>query len=160
MRSLLIVAALGISIAACSVGSTNEAPSTSIPSTATLPTMGPWSEPACPASTATAREIRGTANSGTQIWALIIGPFPPLRAGTQMKVIVRITGMGDAVFYADGPSGAQIRPDFPPQAHGGSSWDRPGDEWGTEFTFPSAGCWNMRVVRSTGRGSIPLTVSP
>ena len=160
MRSLLIVAAVAISIAGCSVRNTSVARNTPIPSTATLPIMGPWSEPACPASSATTREIQGTANSGTQIWALIIGRFPPLRAGTQAKVIIRITGVGDAVFYADGPSGAQIRPDFAPQAHGGSSWDRPGDEWGTEFTFPSAGCWNLRVVRSTGRGSIPLTVSP
>ena len=158
MRSLLIVAAVAFSLTGCSVRTTSEAPSTPTPSTVRLPIMGPWSEPACPASSATAREVQGTASSGTQIWGLILGPFP-LRAGTRTKVIIRITGTGDAVIYADGPSGAQIRSDGQ-QAHAGSSWDRPGDEWATGFTFPSAGCWNMRVVRSTGRGSIPLTVSP
>src|SRR5262249_23352875 len=157
MRSLLIGAAVAISFAGCSERNTGAPLNTPTPSTARLPIMGPWSKPACPASNATTREIQGTANSGTEIWALIIGPFPPLRAGTHTKVIIRITGTGEAVIYADGPSGAQIRPDLGPQARAGSSWDRPGDEWATFFTFPSAGCWNMRAVRSTGRGSIPLT---
>jgi hypothetical protein len=159
MRQLLIGAAVAISIAACSTESTTVVSGTPSPSAASSPTMGMWSEPACPASDEMAHEVQGTASSGITIWGLIFGPGPPFRAATHTKVILRMTGMGEPIIYADGPRGIQIRPDAGWQGHAGSSWDRPGDEWSTFLTFPSGGCWNIRVVRPIGRGSIPLTVS-
>lgn len=117
-----------------------------------------WSAPTCPAPTAT-REIKGTQSGKSELWALIDGPFPPVRSGVDMKVIVKVAGSGPMSTYADGPEQVQLLPDWGPQPHTGSSWNRPGDEWGSGFTFSEPGCWNIRVVRGTTRGSIPITVA-
>lgn len=123
----------------------------------TAPTMGNWSQPVCGTAGAAGGEVQGTASACGQIWGLILGPVP-VQAGTDTKVIVRMTGTGNPAVYADGPAGHQIAPDLGPKSHAGSSWSRPGDEWATFFTFPAAGCWNIRVVRATVHGSIPLRV--
>jgi hypothetical protein len=160
MRLLVVMAAVAFSLGGCTVSGTTEASKTPLPvaAGASSPPMGSWSEPICPDSIATPPEIRGTASSGIEIWSLVF-PSPAPRAGTDTKVIIRMTGSGEPLIYADGPLAVQIRPIRGPQGRLGSSWNRPGNEWGTFFTFPSAGCWNIRVVRATGRGSIPLSVS-
>ena len=117
-----------------------------------------WTAPTCSAPTAS-REVAGQATDGVELWGLIDAPFPPLRAGSDVKVIVKMTGSGPLTVYADGPGGRQLQPDWGPQPHGDSSWNRPGDEWGTGFTFGEPGCWAVRVIRPSGKGSIPLTVS-
>ena len=37
---------------------------------------------------------------------------------------------------ATGPGGRTLRPVWGPEPHSGSSYHRPGDEWGTGWTFP------------------------
>ncbi|MEW6404957.1 MAG: hypothetical protein AB1649_24440 [Chloroflexota bacterium] len=39
----------------------------------------------------------------------------------------------------------------------GSDWKRPGQEWGTEFIFPQAGCWRIFVSRWLVEADEPVT---
>ena len=48
---------------------------------------------------------------------------------------------------------------FGPEAYGGSSWVKPGDEWGTGFIFPEAGCWGVHAQRDDLVGDLYLLVS-
>src|ERR1700730_13450156 len=155
MRVWLIGVSCIATLSACAT--TSIAQSKPSPATATQPSPSGWSEPACSSSNVAGGEVRGTASTGVEIWGLILGPLP-LRVGTDTKVVIRMTGGGEPVIYSDGPSGLQVAPDQGPRVHAGSSWNRPGDEWGTFFTWPSAGCWNIRVLRSPGWGYIPLAV--
>src|SRR5215468_4952198 len=155
MRGLTIEMALIIGLVACT---TSVTPTERSHSSGKTPTVAPWFQPSCPSpSTAWGGEVRGRANSGLEVWGLILGPLP-LQAGRSTKVVIRMTGTGQPVIYADGPSRAQIGPDVGPESHTGSTWHRPGDEWGTFFTFTAAGCWNVRVLRMSSRGDIPIAI--
>lgn len=121
------------------------------------PAGRPWSQPACIAPAPVAGEVQGTAGGGHTIWGLILGPLP-VQPGSRTKVIVRMTGRGAPAVYADGPDGRRIAPDLGPEGRAGSSWNRPGDEWAAFFTFPTPGCWNIRVARAALLGTVPLRV--
>ena len=102
-------------------------------------------------------DIQGQA-TGATLWAL---PFAsvPFRTGHEVKIVWRMTGSGSPRFTATGPSGED--PDalqWGPEEHFGSSWMRPGDEWGTGFRFTDAGCWRITVRRDDGSGSIWVRV--
>ncbi len=47
-----------------------------------------------------------------------------------------------------------------PEAHGGSNYDRPGDEWGAGYLFTTAGCWHLHAQRTTGSADVWLEVAP
>jgi hypothetical protein len=87
------------------------------------------------------------------LWALY---FPTtdgatyVRARHEAKIVVRMTGSGDLTILAEGPAGATVKPVWGPEGHGGSTWTRPGDEWGTGWNFPTAGCWTVRATRADG----------
>lgn len=112
----------------------------------------PWQGPGGPP------ELRGTVTGG-ELWALLGGGQLPEPKGLQVKIIWRLTGNGDLHLSATGPTGPTIRPDWGPQAHGGSSWERPGDEWGAGFTFPVAGCWDIHAARDDIAGDVYLMAS-
>jgi hypothetical protein len=80
-------------------------------------------------------------------------------AGQQIKVVWRMTGEGDLSMMATGPGGKTLRPAWGPEPHGGSSYHRPGDEWGTGWTFPTGGCWTIQATRKTGTAKIGLRVA-
>jgi hypothetical protein len=42
--------------------------------------------------------------------------------------------------------------------HESSTWERPGQEWGTGFNFPEPGCWTITVAYGDTRGTIALKV--
>src|SRR5947209_12751927 len=86
-------------------------------------------------------EVQGTATNA-ELWALIqsTSGIPPV-AKTEVKIVWRMTGYYQFSIVALGPSGTRVSPSQGPDLHGGSNWNRPGDEWGTIFTFPVAGCW-------------------
>ncbi len=107
----------------------------------------PWQGPSGPP------ELRGTA-SGGELWALLDGGQFPEPKGLQLKIIWRMTGAGELHISASGPAGRIVQPDWGPQAHGGSNWERPGDEWGVGFTFPVAGCWDVHAVRDDTSGDV------
>jgi hypothetical protein len=105
----------------------------------------------------TSVELQGTGS----LWALLFareGEMPPV-AGTEIKIVWKIGGTGDLTITATGPGDATTTPVWGPTGHGGSSWERPGTEYGTGWNFPRAGCWTMRASRSDGtEGELALAV--
>ena len=103
-------------------------------------------------------EAQGTGVNA-QLWALIesTSGIPPV-AKTEVKIVWRMTGTGDFSIVASGPSDMKVSPSQGPAEHLGSNWNRPGDEWGTVFTFPSAGCWDLHATRGSASGDVWLKV--
>ena len=103
-------------------------------------------------------EVQGTATNA-ELWGLIMSTsgVPPL-ANTEVKIVWRMTGSGDFTIVALGPHGRKVPPSQGPTAHLGSNWNRPGDEWGTVFTFPVAGCWDLHATRDIAFGDVYLKV--
>lgn len=105
--------------------------------------------------TSSGLEIKATSRGGT-VWALLEGPAvtrtrpPTIVAGRPVKVIWRATGSGDLAVVAVDEEGLTLT--STPQAHTGSTWIRPGDEWGSGFTFPHGGCWELLATRGGTRG--------
>lgn len=91
------------------------------------------------------------------LWALFFSPT--VQTGKEIKVVWRMTGGGDLTMSASGPGGQTLRPAWGPEAHDGSSWNKPGDEWGTGWVFPKAGCWTFRANRKTGSGTLTIRVA-
>ena len=100
-------------------------------------------------------EAQGTA-SGAQLWALFFSGMP-VHSRQAIKITWRMTGVGDLHLAAVGPGGRRISPDWM-QAHGGSNWQRPGQEWGSGFTFPVSGCWDLHATRGASSGDVWLVV--
>src|SRR5262249_40779615 len=87
-------------------------------------------------------EAQGTVTSASstsaeteapQLWALFQPSVWPARADTYLKIVWRMTGSGNLSLVAIGPDGRRLAPHEGPTAHGGSNWDRPGNEWGSSF---------------------------
>lgn len=100
----------------------------------------------------TTGEVQASTDGGMEAWALVFrnweapnGAPLTLPARTQIKIVWRATGKGGASFNAIGPDDQTIQPDWGPDPHGGSNWDRPGLEWGSGWTFPTTGCWAMQL---------------
>ena len=94
--------------------------------------------------------------SDGEIWALLF--FETAHTNEDEKIVWRVTGEVDE-FQAEARSeeGTIITPIWA-EYHGGSNWQRPGQEWGTGFNFPTAGCWTITVVRGKTAGTISLEV--
>ncbi len=58
-----------------------------------------------------------------------------------------MTGTGLLNLVAIGPDGQHHRLAWGPDAHGSSSWHKPGDEWGAGYVFTAPGCWDLRAIR-------------
>jgi hypothetical protein len=134
-------------IAACLLAATGCSASTPIATPATQ-----TSGNSCPATLPHASEepslteVRGQSGSPVSLFGLIFTKYPiPVRNDT--KIVWRMTGGGLIHFVAIGPDGRHLAPNWGPEFHLSSTWDRPGDEWGTSFRFPTAGCWTIRVAR-------------
>jgi hypothetical protein len=101
-------------------------------------------------------EVRGVIAHG-QLWALLFNG-PPARTRTDLKIAIRMTGHGPLHVVARSPRGGTIHPIWGPEAHGGSNWTRPGDEWGTGWRLPTPGCWHLHATRNNVSGDIWLRV--
>lgn len=103
-------------------------------------------------------EIQADMKSDGEAWALLF--FETARTGEDEKIVWRITGESDE-FQAQAQSedGTIVEPIWM-EYHGGSNWQRPGQEWGTGFNFPTAGCWTITVSRDETIGMISLDVLP
>jgi hypothetical protein len=100
----------------------------------------------------------GIDSSRGSFWALFFTPVPP-SSGEDIKVVWRMTGSGVFAFMASDADGNTVAPDWGPTSHTSSSWTHRGDEVGTGFTFPHAGCWDIRVARSDVAGDLWLAVA-
>ena len=101
-------------------------------------------------------ETQGTA-MGVQLWALFFASMP-IHPKQEIKIVWKMTGSGSFHLSAHGPHGMPAQPTFGPEEHEGSNWNRPGDEWGSGFIFPVAGCWNLHATRGTASGDVWLMV--
>ncbi|HZD22507.1 MAG TPA: hypothetical protein VE569_03780 [Acidimicrobiia bacterium] len=100
-----------------------------------------WPEDSRPGGLA---EIRATS-SDIDVWGLL-WRTPPLPVDDEVKMVWRATGTGEFDIQAtQGASEAELT--FGPSLHHGSTFQRPGDEWGTAFIFPSPGCWEIEITR-------------
>ncbi len=149
-RPGVVLAALLLALAAGCSGDPDAA-------TTTAPSASPPTQQAC--SSPVNAEMRGTGS----LWALF---FPtaeqtaPVVAGKEQKIVWKIGGSGDFTVEATGPGGAEAKLAWGPTAHGGSTWQRPGSEYGTGFTFPTPGCWAFTARRASGEtGELWLTVA-
>lgn len=101
-------------------------------------------------------EVRAVAK-GAEVWALLFA-MVPFEHGRDVKIVWRMTGTGPLTVTAELPDGTRAKRTFGPEEHGGSTWQRPGDEWGTGFNFPKPGCWRLTATRTVGSGYIDLPV--
>lgn len=102
-------------------------------------------------------EVRGTGKDA-EVWGLLFAPGPPLAKGKEIKIVWRITGEGPLKVKATLADGTSAKLAWGPEMHGGSSWHRPGEEWGTGFVFPKRGCWKVELTRTQGSGYVWLSV--
>ncbi|MCW2749900.1 MAG: hypothetical protein JWR83_1010 [Aeromicrobium sp.] len=84
-------------------------------------------------------------------------PEQGLSVGTVIKFVWRMPGEGFAV-RAIGPDGTVRAPSWGPEEHGGSTFHRPGNEWGTGLKFTRPGCWEIRMSTDTSHASVWLNV--
>jgi len=158
--STLLSCLLGIILlAACSPSPTQSASSTKQSVDKSTATSAPGALHCQPPSPTTASatgqpEVRGTTRGQTELWALL---FQPLVAKKELKIVWRMTGKGDLQVVAQGPHGESVQPKWL-EAHNGSNWERPGDEWGTGFILSTSGCWNFHASRADTTGNIWLLV--
>ncbi len=114
--------------------------------------------PPSPANAAT-REALGSNG----LWALFGGFADPRAAvverivGTDYKIVWRFAGTGDLTLTAIAPDGTSTPP-AKLEPHAASSWQRPGDEWGSTFVFAQSGCWQIHAARADVSGDLWLLV--
>lgn len=84
------------------------------------------------------------------VWALLLSS-QRISVNSATLIVWRATGSGAFQVVASGPDDTRLLPVNGPDLHpGGSNWQRPGDEWQTNFIFPTPGCWQLQVTRGTG----------
>ena len=104
--------------------------------------------------------MQGIATNATIYGLLFPTHVRQVRVGEELKIVWRMTGSGNLsvrYFAPDGREGVLV---FGPDYHGGSDYDRPGDEWGTGFLFDTPSCWHIQLQRSVGSGDAWLPVTP
>jgi hypothetical protein len=105
-------------------------------------------------------QVEGTGHDAT-LWGLLMFPHPlPARVGDQEKIVWRMTGTGwSLTLEAIGPDGKHHPLAWGPAAHlPGSTWDKPGDEWGAGYVFTAPGCWDLRAIRGHATADVWLQV--
>jgi hypothetical protein len=121
---------------------------------------------AAPVTTCSARAVADPAKSerrlratrGT-VWVLLQSEArPAIRVGKLVKVVWRVTGHGPVFLTARGPRGKVKRLAFGPERHMASSWNRPGDEYGSGFVPDKSGCWSMTIRRGGVGATLRLAV--
>lgn len=156
---LLLLAACGsqAQVPASPTATPTLAQNTATPTSAPI---GPLGAAGCkPASPQQPSGVAGPEFQGTSanasLWMLL---FTPLGTGQDIKMVWRVTGGGGLHVVAIGPQGQQVQPDWGPEAHESSNWNKPGQEWGTGFTFPVAGCWDLHATRDDASGDVWLVI--
>jgi hypothetical protein len=106
----------------------------------------------------TENEVEGATRRGT-LFGLLFGERVPPRVGDELKIVWRMTGRGPLKVRFTAPNGTRKPLTFGPVAHGkASTYQRPGDEWGTGFRFDTSGCWHIHLTRSNNVGDVWLDV--
>ena len=157
MKQLFVFMTISFLLMACA--------SALVPAPATSPkTASTATQPACqPSKILISKdkfpEIQGTMKSDGELWALLF--FDSATANQDLKFVWRITTIGTGQGFhieAKSENGKTIQPIWGPEFHGGSNWNRPGEEWGTGFNFPEPGCWTITVTSGATIGEIYIDV--
>ena len=99
--------------------------------------------------------------SGAQLWGLVMAPRFPLSASPRVvKVVWHMTGSGPLTLAAYDPRGRSVALAWGPEAHGGSNYERPGDEWGSGYRFRDRGCHRLTARRTKGSAEVWVRVGP
>ena len=112
-------------------------------------------------------EAQALSTNDAEGWALVFlnlpgSPGDPLvipATDEPVKIVWRLTGDGDVAFNAIDPNGEPHELAWGPDAHGGSNWLRPGDEWGTGWLLDIPGCWTLEATRGDDSHSVTALVS-
>jgi hypothetical protein len=99
----------------------------------------------------------GTATGGE--FLALLDPRSAAVANVPAKIVFAMTGTGPLHITAVGPDGRIISPSDGPTPHLASSWSPPGDEWGSIWLFPAAGCWHLHAVRNDITGDLWFNVT-
>jgi len=103
-------------------------------------------------------QVEGTSHGAT-LWGLLMFPHAlPARVGDQEKIVWRMTGTGLLTLQAIGPDGRHHQLAWGPDAHQGSNWGKPGDEWGAGYVFTAPGCWDLRAIRGHATADVWIRV--
>ena len=163
-RSRIVVApvvVLVLAFTACtSAGGGDDPRPQDTPNDATA--LGPLGSEGCePASPLQGIEAQGTPTGDvTSAYGEFQGVDPTqLRAdASTVKLVVRINGSGELRATLRSPEDEERALDWGPEAHVSSNYARPGEEWGTGFSFESAGCWELLLERGYGAASFWMEV--
>lgn len=101
-------------------------------------------------------ETRATSDS-IEAWGLL-WQTPPLEIDQEIKMVWRATGSGEVRIRAISEEGEVIEPTWGPDLHADSNFDRPGDEYGSAFVFPSPGCWEIEIARGNDTAHVWVRV--
>jgi hypothetical protein len=103
-------------------------------------------------------EVTGRG-AGAQLHGLIMARRVPLVAGPHdVKVVWRMTGRGPLRLAAYDSQGRRVPLVWGPEYHGGSTYHRPGKEWGGGYRFRRPGCYRLTAQRTVGRAEVWLRV--
>jgi hypothetical protein len=157
--ALALVAGCG-GVKGVTYATTSTPPTSVLPLVTSKPAAGEGSgRPECDPPTrfdARRRELRGTTQQG-DVWGLVLGAIPA-HAGERVKIVWRVTGAGPLRVTLIGPRGRPVPLESGPTPHGASTFNRPGDEWGTIFRFDRPGCWQIHLARRGTTGDVFLPV--
>jgi hypothetical protein len=104
-------------------------------------------------------EIQGTGHGAT-LYGLVMATAPlPIRTGESVKIVWRMTGSGSLQLSTTNPQGRPVALQWGPDPHGGSNYDRPGQEWGAGYRFARAGCWHLHARRTNATADVWLHVA-
>lgn len=154
LRLLAGLASVVVVTGACTAGVEVAAPTPTISATAS--SKPATASPPELVTGAPGHEVRAESTN-LETWALLWEPSP-WKPGQEVKIVWRSTGTGDFRVVAVGPRSQEVPPIAGPTQHFGSTWDRPGDEWGTFFQLEEPGEWLLRVQRGSATASLPITV--
>jgi hypothetical protein len=134
-----------------------------IPASTFVPPGQPGCAPPSPAN-ADSGEARGAARTG-DLWAagFLANLAEPRAAalrdvvGKKIKILWRMRGSGGVVLTATAPDDSSVLP-AEVSRHGWSTWNRPGDEWGSIFVLNQPGCWQIHAERADNEGDLWLLV--
>jgi hypothetical protein len=152
-------------VAGCSGNVRGQTPAGSV---AAVGSSAPTSDPASTVAVATTcdsstpivhSEVQGVSADATVYGLLFLTHRPPIRVGDEVKIVWRMTGKGALSVTSESPTAGPGVLTFGPEPHGGSSYSRPGDEWGTGFLFDQPGCWHIHLQRTLGSGEVWFDVA-
>ena len=120
------------------------------------PTLG---EAGCrPPSPIAQGVVHGTSSTASLYGLLMVADPLPVRAREDVKIVWRMTGSGPLRLSARDPQGTTVRLEWGPEAHSGSNFHHPGDEWGAGYVFRRPGCWQLHAARGRASADVWLRV--